>query len=184
MRLDYPYPVLDGPSQDGIVDPDEVNANFYAIARLINGNLGVENLIGARKITAAMLQKPRSLHCVSICLDTSLGTWPDGTGPATVNGQIFRMPYAGNLVAVGVYRATTTFNATLRIAGAVKAQITDLSVPGASDGRVSFLVTDIENPAFAANDIYQLTLVTGNVRGITLWFTTAHTTHGTTSETT
>lgn len=161
-----------------------MNANFYAIARLINGNLGTENLIGARKITAAMLQKARSLHCVSICLDTALGTWPDGTGPATTAGQIYRMPYAGNLIAVGAYRATTTFEANLQISGATKAKITDLSVPGASNGRVSFLVTDIAAPAFAANDIYQLTLVTGNVRGLTLWFTTAHTNHGTTEETT
>lgn len=161
-RFETPH-IFDDPNARRLVDPEEINQNFREVARLLNGNLGVENLSGARGVASTLLQMPRSLFCVPFNLSTSFGVWP-------ANGQLLAAPVALRLVSVDVYQAAGGFAGSLLVGATTKATLTDYMTPA----RGTYRITDITSPALAALDVLVLNVTAGSVRGVHLWFTAAH----------
>lgn len=168
-NLVYPVPSF-APSALGervIVDPDEVNAKFAAIARLVNGNLGVENLVGVAGLTTGMLANPRSMAPFAWRIDTVTHTYP-------ANAILCRMKAAGRIRAVGVSGASTgtPFVANLKVNGG-----TVLSVASPLPVDDTFFLNLTTAPTFVLNDDIKLDVTAGSLVGtFTLYVSFGHST--------
>ena len=146
-----------------IVDPEEINDKFLEIARLVNDNIGPENIQGGRGFTLGMMQRQRALTCMQFQLDTTaaVAAWP-------TDGVLFKSAIALTIITVGVAVATVSpaFSANLKVGGVIKAVVTDTT------SLMSFFTVNFSPILVAVNDVVALDVTAGSMTGTLTIMTT------------
>lgn len=163
--LKYRHPKLHEPNAPQLVDPDAVNENFEDIARLLNGNLGMENMLGGRVVQADSLANGRGLMCLTFNVDTTKGTWAN-------DGVLFNNEFENEMVFVGasVHLASSDFAGELNDGSNRLVTLTDSQSPK----RTSYVINQVEYGNLARFSDVQLKVTAGSIRGLTLFFTQEH----------
>lgn len=147
-----------------VADPNEVNDNLDDIARLVNGNLGAENLAVAAKVAATQLECGRSYVTMHFDFGSA------GLPTSVTTKKLFKSYHVMKLVAVGV-------------CGAASSGATSWTIYNGATAMCSFMIgkdnnyihDGIQNSGVAVGDTISLTTVcTTGFTGLTLFFTVAH----------
>ena len=93
--LKYRHPQITNGIQP-IADPEEINDNLDDIARLVNGNLGAENIASGVKLATTQFECARSQFSISYCF---------GTAYTAGTRALYVASHALTLVGVGVVGA-------------------------------------------------------------------------------
>ena len=162
--LKYRNPDFIDGSVQTIADPDELNENLEDVARVVNGNLGGENLTPGVKLANAKFECQRS----NVALHFNFGSaYTAATRP------MFKTSKQMYLVGVAIIAANTT-NATewyVKNGSTVMADV----LTGHSGNTISYFVNDISSASLAVNETISLVFTgTGTIQGVTFFFTVDH----------
>lgn len=147
-----------------IADPDELNENFEDVARLVNGNLGGENLTPGVKLALAKFECQKS----NVVIPFNFGSaYTAATRPMyKSNVQMY-------LVGVAIIAANTTGASAwyVKNGSTVMADV----LTGHSGNPITYLVTDISSASLGVNETISLVFTgTGTIQGVTFFFTVDH----------
>lgn len=177
-KLPYPKLGAGGLGSRREVDAREVMANFRELARLVNGNLGWENMrrAGVGGIPNSMVEKPRSSFEMFFDLTNKSASQVD-TNPT----PLFTAPYDLHLLGVAISSCSYPKGADVAFSGELKnAANGDVFISLAAAGRSrggkssSFINRTVKKPLIAAGVTVSFNNIAGWVEGLTLLLSADH----------
>lgn len=168
--LKYRHPNITNGIQP-IADPDDINDNLDDIARVVNGNLGAENIASGVKVAATQFECGRSSVVINYNFGPPTTQW--GTPYAPGTKLLYKASHALKLVAVGIVGAITTGASAwyVKNGSTVMADV----LTGHSGTNIDYIVDSISSDALAVNETVSIVFTgTGTIAGVSLYFTAAH----------
>lgn len=155
VKLPYPHMAT-----NEVLDPERVNANFRALAHVVNGRLGAENL---RRLGAGV----SALECQKTSMSLYI-PMPAGFAAST---RVFRAPVNMTLVAVGVVDVVRNLSGNFvgeLVYGpdAEPVALASLNPPG--DAETTYWATRLWGTSIVANTELSVRLTFGTLAGIML----------------
>jgi hypothetical protein len=153
--LKYKTPKFDSGANAKLIDITELWDNFRSVERIVNGNLGVENIKGG-KVSTSMLTNTRAWGSAGFKFGAG---WP-------ASGVLMYPPVDLLIQKVVVDGASRTFSATLASGGS-SAVVND------AGGRISYHAVNVFVTASADTNL-TWNVTAGSCTGISIYYTVGH----------
>jgi hypothetical protein len=160
MKLAYRYPNLHTPNAQQLPDPEEVNACFEDVARIVNGGLDLDNLAPSARPALSMFACPRSAGVVAFALRA------DGSDGAF---EVMVPPVPVRLDAIGVNAVPLG-----EVTSGVEILVDGSPVASADDSLGSAAFIRQVGVEVAADSIVSVEVTNGTVLGVSLFISAEH----------